>query len=50
MTTAVEANIHSDPERLDAVGRVFDPLREAFTQAVRANAATVPEGSVAIRT
>lgn len=31
----VEANLHQDPERIDAVARILTPLRDAFTQAVQ---------------
>jgi len=49
MTQIVEANIHQDPERLDAVARILDPLRDAFTQVVRKNDANPAPGIDASR-
>jgi flagellar secretion chaperone FliS len=31
----VEANLHQDPSRIDAVVRILTPLRDAFVEAVR---------------
>lgn len=36
MAYIVEANIKQEPERLDSVAQILAPLRDAFTQAVRA--------------